>query len=293
MTVGMKVSLVVLVLFGAVLAFYYGLGTSKATRDQIAVEPAPLALQPPKAPPPSDVGEGNSPSRRGDIGRTTQGVLSESVQRAIGRSPQPRPERSRPVTGRRERLSNDAPPHQTTVLANSKQADADRSEPEVPANDPLTRSPNTPGSTADLARTPYTTPRTTPARTVPYTVKQDDSLWTIADAWFGNADRWDLIANANPLIDPDRLKPGQVLRLPPKNADRRPPERRRVSPNEPNTYTIRSGDSLWRIAKAQYGDETKWSIIYDANRATIGPDPARLKVGRSLRIPPPTRSVGR
>ena len=289
MTVGMKVSLVVLVLFGAVLAFYYGLGTSKATRDQIAVEPAPLALQPPKAPPPSDVGEGNSPSRRGDIGRTTQGVLSESVQRAIGRGPQPRPERSRPVTGRRERLSNDAPPHQTTASANIKNADVDRSEPEVPANDPLANSPNTPGSTADLARMPSTTP----ARTVQYTIKENDSLWTIADAWFGDAGRWDLIANANPLIDPDRLKPGQVLRLPPRNADRRRPERRRVSPNEPNTYTIRSGDSLWRIAKAHYGDETKWSIIYDANRATIGPDPARLKVGRSLHIPPQTRSVGR
>ena len=58
MTVGMKVSLVVLVLFGAVLAFYYGLGTSKATRDQIAVEPAPVALHPPKAAARSDAGAG-------------------------------------------------------------------------------------------------------------------------------------------------------------------------------------------------------------------------------------------
>ncbi|MEE9130802.1 MAG: LysM peptidoglycan-binding domain-containing protein [Phycisphaerales bacterium] len=292
MTVGMKVSLVVLVLFGAVLAFYYGLGTSKATRVQNAVEPAPLALQAPKAPAPSDVGAGDYRPRLTDIARTTEGVLSESVQRAIGRSPQPRRERSRPVTGRLERRSEDPPPRQTTASANSKQADADRSEPEVPANDPLAKSANALGPTADLARTPSTTPRTTPARTVPYTVKENDSLWTIADTWFGDAGRWNLIAKANPLIDPDRLKPGQVLRLPPKNADRRRPERR-MSPNEPNTYTIRPGDSLWRIAKAQYGDHTKWSIIYDANRATIGPDPARLTVGRSLRIPPQTRPVGR
>ncbi len=267
MTVGMKVSLVVLVLFGAVLAFYYGLGRSKAAGDQIAGEPAPVALHPPKPAVRPNVVAVDPPPRLGGIARTTQGVLSESVQRATGRSPQPR---------------------RTTVSVNSNQADADRSEPEVPANDPLAKSSNTSGPTADLAQAPSTTPRTTPARTVPYTVKQDDSLWTIADAWFGDANQWDLIAKANPLIDPDRLKLGQVLRLPPKDADRRQPVRQRVSPNEPNSYTIRSGDSLWRIAKALYGDETKWSIIYDANRATIGPDPARLKVGRSLRIPTPS-----
>jgi len=279
MTVGMKVSLVVLVLFGAVLAFYYGLGTSRATRDQIAVEPAPVALQPPKVAARPNAVAADSPPRLGDVARTTQGVLSESVQRAIGGRPQPRPERSRPVTGGRERLSEDAPPRQTTVSANSKQADADRSEPEVPANDPLVKYGNEREPSADSPAK-----RTTPARTVAYTVKENDSLWTIADAWFGDSGRWNLIAKANPLIDPDRLKPGQVLRLPPKNADRRRPERR-MSPTKPDTYTIRSGDSLWRIAKAQYGDETKWSIIYDANRATIGPDPARLTVGRSLRIP--------
>ena len=278
MTVGMKVSLVVLVLFGAVLAFYYGLGTSKATRDQIAVEPAPVALQPPKPAARPNVVAVDSPPRLTDVARTTQGVLSESVQRATGRSPQPR----RPVTGRRERLSENVPPRQTTVSANRNQADADRSEPEVPANDPLVKYGNEREPSADSPAA-----RTRLARTVPYTVKENDSLWTIADAWFGDAGRWELIAKANPLIDPDRLKLGQVLRLPPQNADRRRPERRRVRPNEPNAYTIRSGDSLWRIAKAQYGDETKWSIIYDANRAAIGRDPAKLSVGTRLHIPPP------
>ena len=281
MTVGMKVSLVVLVLFGAVLAFYYGLGPSKAARDQIAVEPAPVALQPPKAAARPNAVAADSPPRLTDIARTTQGVLSESVQRATGRSPQPRPEGSRPVAGRRERLSENAIPRQTTVSANSNQADVDRSEPEVPANDPLVKYGNEREPSADSPAA-----RTRLARTVPYTVKENDSLWTIADAWFGDAGRWELIAKANPLIDPDRLKPGQVLRLPPKNADRRRPERRRVRPNEPNTYTTKSGDSLWRIAKAQYGDHTKWSIIYDANRATIGRDPAKLSVGTRLHIPP-------
>ncbi len=275
MTVGMKVSLVVLVLFGAVLAFYYGLGTSRATRDQVAVEPAPVALQPPKPAARPNVVAGDSPPRPTGIARTTQGVLSESVQRATGRRPQ--------VAGRLERPSADPLPHQRTVSANRKLDGADRSEPEVPANDPLVRYENEREPSADSPGR-----RTRPVRTVPYTVKENDSLWTIADAWFGDAGRWELIAKANPLIDPDRLKLGQVLRLPPKDAGRRRPERRRLSPIEPNTYTIRSGDSLWRIAKAQYGDETKWSIIYDANRATIGRDPAKLSVGTRLHIPPPS-----
>ena len=51
-------------------------------------------------------------------------------------------------------------------------------------------------------------------------------------------------------------------------------------------YTVRSGDTLSRIAQSQYRDATKWRAIYDANRAMIGLDPDRLEVGMRLRIPP-------
>lgn len=51
------------------------------------------------------------------------------------------------------------------------------------------------------------------------------------------------------------------------------------------TYTVRSGDSLSTIAKRVYGDSSKWRQIYDANKAAIGSDPNKLKVGLVLVIP--------
>lgn len=37
-------------------------------------------------------------------------------------------------------------------------------------------------------------------------------------------------------------------------------------------YTVVSGDCLWNIAKRFYGDGTKWTIIYDANKQAIEDD---------------------
>lgn len=36
-----------------------------------------------------------------------------------------------------------------------------------------------------------------------------------------------------------------------------------------STYTVKSGDSLWLIAKNKYGDGSKWKKIYDANKSII------------------------
>lgn len=35
------------------------------------------------------------------------------------------------------------------------------------------------------------------------------------------------------------------------------------------TYTVKSGDCLWNIAKAAYGDGSKWTAIYNANKSVI------------------------
>lgn len=52
------------------------------------------------------------------------------------------------------------------------------------------------------------------------------------------------------------------------------------------TYEVQSGDTLLSIARDQLGDTTQWRRIYDANKDTIGPDPDKLKLGMSLKIPP-------
>lgn len=35
------------------------------------------------------------------------------------------------------------------------------------------------------------------------------------------------------------------------------------------TYTVKSGDTLWGIAKAEYGNGAKWKTIYEANKSII------------------------
>lgn len=53
----------------------------------------------------------------------------------------------------------------------------------------------------------------------------------------------------------------------------------------PKTYAVKPGDSLWVIAKLQFGDGNKWRSIYDANQSIIGPDPNVIKPGQQLVMP--------
>jgi 5'-nucleotidase / UDP-sugar diphosphatase len=51
------------------------------------------------------------------------------------------------------------------------------------------------------------------------------------------------------------------------------------------TYTVLANDTLPSIADQVYGDASKWTLIYDANRSTIGDDPNVLQAGDQLTIP--------
>ena len=50
------------------------------------------------------------------------------------------------------------------------------------------------------------------------------------------------------------------------------------------TYVVRAGDTLSRIATRVYNDAGKWELIYNANRKTL-PTAQSLKVGQTLVIP--------
>ena len=49
-------------------------------------------------------------------------------------------------------------------------------------------------------------------------------------------------------------------------------------------YTVKSGDTLSKIAKAHYGDAGQWRRIFDTNRETIS-DPDMIHPGQQLYIP--------
>jgi hypothetical protein len=75
--------------------------------------------------------------------------------------------------------------------------------------------------------------------------------------------------------------------IPPASPSR--PENIRLA-EEPVTggfaVAVMPGSSLSAIAKAQYGDFNLWPLIYDLNKAKIGPNPNRIRPGTKLLLLP-------
>lgn len=175
----------------------------------------------------------------------------------------------------------------------------------------------TPGNTPGLFGPPPTTlpptvgprpgdlgnPAVGSGTTGTYTVQSGDSFSTIARKVYGNANLWSKIAAANPGVNPNRLKVGQILKVP---ADAVPPAdsapaARRDTPASGSSlvrdarseYQVVSGDSLEKIARKLYGNPARWEEIYNLNRAAIGSSPTRLKIGMILKLPAaPTAATG-
>lgn len=64
-------------------------------------------------------------------------------------------------------------------------------------------------------------------------------------------------------------------------------DRIRVEKPEPvaTMYTVKSGDTLSKIAKEHYGDAMKYTVIFEANTPMLK-DPNKIYPGQVLRIPP-------
>ena len=55
-------------------------------------------------------------------------------------------------------------------------------------------------------------------------------------------------------------------------------------PAQANFYTVKSGDTLSKIAKEFYGDAMKYPVIFEANKPMLK-DPDKIYPGQTLRIP--------
>ncbi|MCA9289914.1 MAG: LysM peptidoglycan-binding domain-containing protein [Phycisphaerales bacterium] len=226
---------------------------------------------------PVDPGPSVTPGASADesIVPAGSGLLTESYHAAIAAPrpasvPEDRPETPSVTPPPAER---DPPPATDPGAATPKPAGVTPTDPKPAA--PKPESPRPAPAKPVVVAPAYTT----------YTVRENDTASSIAEMWFGDPNKWDLIAKANPFVDINRLKIDQELRLPPKNTDRDKPTVV-PAPKTQQEYVVRSGDTLSSIAKTYYADASLWSVIYDANRAAIGDDPGRLIVGRTLVIPP-------
>ncbi len=119
-----------------------------------------------------------------------------------------------------------------------------------------------------------------------YTTQSGDTLWDIATRFYGDGSWWTLIYDANKLIignDPTNLFAGKTLTIPDKPGTTPPP-------SGSQTYVTKSGDTLWDIAMRFYADGSKWTLIYNANRAVIGNDANNLTANLTLTIPANTQT---
>lgn len=173
-----------------------------------------------------------------------------------------------------------------------------------PQDDPVADTPpEPPAPEADTApepdgpdgRTEGETPGTIPPRFTEYVVQRGDDMWSIAQKVYGDRDRWDAVAKANPTVDPQRLRAGQTLRIAvdPDNvqgvpADGSPPPPPDADPTE---HIVAEGETLSEIAKTLYGRASLWRVIYDANRHLLDA-PEDLRPGMRLLIPPAPSRAG-
>jgi nucleoid-associated protein YgaU len=144
-------------------------------------------------------------------------------------------------------------------------------------------------------------------------VQDNDSLWSIARKTYGDARAWSLIVQANPGLNPNRLRKGAKINLPDAAAvsaqlgrhaagstaalttattgsavgptpSTRTPTRTTRPATSTAAVTVHEGDTLYSIARKAYGDGEKWDLIYRANKDKIS-NPDELPAGIRLVIP--------
>lgn len=116
-----------------------------------------------------------------------------------------------------------------------------------------------------------------------HTVQKGDTLGKIAKTQYGDASKYPVIFEANkPMLShPDKIYPGQVLRIPPVEGTYSATVKAGATAS---TYTVQSGDTLGKIAKEMYGDASKYKDIFEANTDKLK-NPDAIRVGQVLNIP--------
>jgi nucleoid-associated protein YgaU len=126
------------------------------------------------------------------------------------------------------------------------------------------------------------------AGTTQYTIKSGDTLEGIARAQMGDGQKWQLIAAANPGLDPKALKIGQKITIPASTATAskdKAPAPAGSSTAAPNTYTVQKGDTLIELSRKFYGNDAEWKRILEANATTLKGDAKAIAPGMKLVIP--------
>jgi nucleoid-associated protein YgaU len=147
-----------------------------------------------------------------------------------------------------------------------------------------------------------------------HVVQPGESFSTISMIAYGNPNLYAAIMRANPGVDPQKLRPGMKINIPPASEAMPAPKptaaaptvatpsaprvvsgesaqtARAEQPIDPQTqYRVQPGDNLYSISKKLYGRGDRYLRIHEANKQTLGEDANTLKAGMVLTLPePPT-----
>jgi len=115
-------------------------------------------------------------------------------------------------------------------------------------------------------------------------VQPGDSLWKLAERYYGDGSRWPEIYTANPWIDdPNLIYPGDWLEIPAhSHGHHGHHDHGQVYP-EYSQYTVEPGDSLWKIAANELGDPNRWPEIAEVNPWLANPN--LIYPGQQLSLP--------
>lgn len=105
-------------------------------------------------------------------------------------------------------------------------------------------------------------------------IQKGESLWMIAENYYGDGFKWVDIATENKIANASIIEVDQELVIP--NLDQEEVQAEEMAsesasteaPTEAQQYTVEKGDSLWKIAVKVYGDGYKWVEIAKENKIT-------------------------
>ncbi len=240
-----------------------------------------------------------TPIRQGQTGASsTSPVLQKQTQRSTSTTPRSRNSVVAQKKSSNKPVSTTAGPGQSKSANRKPSATRSMHRTNAALNKPSPRTAvASPSSAKPSARKPVplvATPNTA-NRVAPEThrVLPGETLATISEMYYGHARSAKLLLKANPSVaDPRSLRVGMLIKIPAQENeltnDHASQRTSTVAPAKKlmaKHYIVKSGDSLFMIAKHELGGGARWKEIFELNKHALGNNPNRLKVGQSLTMP--------
>ena len=114
---------------------------------------------------------------------------------------------------------------------------------------------------------------------VTYVVQPNDTLGSISTLMYGTQKSWKKIADYNNIQDPNKVFPGDVLKI------QKTPSCKDLLTNyqasQKQSYTVEKGDTLAKISQKLLHSPNFWRYIWSFNKKNV-PNPNQLRVGQVL-----------